>query len=228
MRFRISSPRLMSSSVGTSSIFTGGLGGLAMASPREGSLLGVTISSRHSARRLYCQLSEREFAAVGFVMVHWALVEDALHMRTAAIAKSNRVVLDADATSDNFSRRLRAMRKLVTQSKQGPAAKERWLRTLDRLSTCNGQRQRLAHGLWSFNAKFPDRLWSSPPSRRPARLEPFDEKKMLDLGNELASIAYALRFPSGVPARWLGASPSRPWLQESMNRHHSPTSRPRR
>src|SRR5690348_12706595 len=74
----------------------------------------------------YFDLGEREYSAIGFATVHWAFLEEAMFRRTVYFAKRARVRVPEHAHDLSFSRRIRALRLLMSAAVKNPKRKRWW------------------------------------------------------------------------------------------------------
>jgi hypothetical protein len=139
-------------------------------------------------------IGENEYALFGSIILYWSFLEYALRIRTVALAKRAKVMVPAEASNNDFRRRLSAFRKLV-EATTSVAMKQKWLEVIKQIERAKAGRERVAHNLWTYNPKKPDQLWATDVRQRGARSEPFDIEKLMDLGALLAEINFELVFP---------------------------------
>ena len=176
--------------------------------PAFGSILRVGISlSPKIPDTVDFDVSEPEYSAIGFTTVHWSFLEFALYYRTVIIAADAGVAIPDDAKSATFTRRLAAFRILVEEVAQPARARTRWLGLAGRITTVAGQRGRVTHGLWSYNARQPDRLWATDQRNPNARSEAFDPDKINELGAAMGAISFVLIHPDGVRLEEIFSTP---------------------
>lgn len=141
-------------------------------------------------------LGEREFAAIGHGTVHWAFLEEAMFKRTVLFARRAKVKVPADAHDLSFAKRLRALRLIINSTVKNSKRLQWWHDVLDEIGTQNGTRQKIVHGLWSYNARHPDRLFSNPRPSIGRWMTSFDVEKLFGFGLRVGELSYALLNPS--------------------------------
>jgi hypothetical protein len=152
--------------------------------------------SRHQFLAYDFDLGEREYYAIGHGTVHWAFLEEAMFKRTVLFARRAKVKVPADAHDLSFAKRLRALRTIVNAVVKNGKRLKWWHDVLDEIGTQNGTRQKIVHGLWSYNARHPDRLFSTPRPSLGRWMTPFDVEKLFGFGLRVGELSYALLNPS--------------------------------
>jgi hypothetical protein len=152
-------------------------------------------------------LGQREYAAIGYAVVHWAFLEEALFERTELFARRAKVKTPADAHDLSFNRRLGALRILIGTVVKDTRQRTWWNTLISKIGRENGVRQKIVHGLWSYDAKKPDRLFSRPRRSLGKWMTPFSDKKLLEFGGRVGELSFALLYPRpgvGRPAKSSG------------------------
>jgi hypothetical protein len=136
--------------------------------PQQDSLLQVVIPPNdNSPWRFHIALSQREAGVIGLVVVQWAFLEFALYEWTKKTARRYGLPIPSDATPNvSFNKRLRAFRQLIEDVITNRKRKEKLLTLCSRIAKAAGDRQKVAHGLWSYSPQKPDRLWAEQTKRR--------------------------------------------------------------
>jgi hypothetical protein len=166
--------------------------------PPQGSLLMIFLSfDPKTPNRFEFDMGEREMAAIGYATVHWAFMEEVLYTRTALLARRAKVQIPAAANDLSFSRRIRAFRLLVRATIKDQAVKERWNNLIARIAKENGIRQKIVHGLWSYDARKPHRLFSRPRRSLGTWATSFSAETLYEFGARVGSISYELLYPKG-------------------------------
>jgi hypothetical protein len=144
-----------------------------------------------------------EFAAIGEMTVHWAFLEEAMYKRTVLFAKRAKVKVPQDARDLSFSKRLRALRLLMQAVITHSEIRKRWNWLISAIGNANGTRQKITHGLWSYDARNPARLFSSPRPSVGKWLTPFNVEKIDEFAGQLGAYSYALLHPGpgGRPSK---------------------------
>jgi hypothetical protein len=162
---------------------------------RFGNLLMINVPIDKTRRASYqIDLDKDEFGVIGLIVVHWAFLEYALFVRTVELAKRACIAVPVDALNFSFTRRLRVFRDLVNQVVTRKATKDKFLTLISRIARAEGYRHRIAHGLWSYNPKRLEQLWSINRGRR---VEPFDVNKLAEFGYSLGELSFELLHPGG-------------------------------
>ncbi len=152
------------------------------------------------------EIGMKEYAAIGFFMVHWAFLEDVLFLRTQIFARRAKQPLPAMARDLSFTRRIQTLRELIQNVIKQPTARERWFRLLQKIANAEGRRHKLAHGLWLYNPKRPEHLLLGASQRmsKRARLVHFDFKETAEFALSIGRLSFELAHPrpgSGRPAK---------------------------
>ncbi len=166
--------------------------------PPQGNLLLIRKSLDGKRKRplsFAFDLGEHELSTIGLVMVQWAFMEEALYRRTVYFARRARVKIPSDASDLSFARRLRVLRLLVGSVLKDAKKLKWWNDLISEIAGANGNRQKVAHGLWTFDARNPARLYSRPRPILGKLLTPFNVEKLAEFGLQLGEISFALTHP---------------------------------
>lgn len=142
-------------------------------------------------------LDVKEYAALGYAVAQWAYMEDALLKATEGIAEAIEKPFPAEARSDAFRPRLRAFYDLI-QLIPSPDAKKLYLDLHARITTENGLRQILTHGLWSFDASDPKVLIVDKPSAAGGSFKLLNQNGIVDFAIRVSRISLQLLYPNGL------------------------------
>jgi hypothetical protein len=126
---------------------------------RRQSLLRVAFSldPKKTPSRIDFELDEKEYAVIGYAMVHWSFLEHALLQCSLGLAEALGVALSDDARQDSLRRRLGAFRSLIANITEATVHKK-FQRLAAEIAKENGFRQKLAHGIWHYDVADPDIL----------------------------------------------------------------------
>jgi hypothetical protein len=163
-------------------------------------LIGRPIGNSGIPWHVAFDISQREYALFGSIIFYWSFLEHALRVRTVALARRANIAIPPDASNSDFRRRLGAFRKLVKETTSKPS-QQKWLAVIKRIERAKAGRERIAHNFWTYNPKKPDQLWSTDMRRTGARSEPFDVKRLMQLGALLGEIGFELWFPKKPTGR---------------------------
>jgi hypothetical protein len=157
-------------------------------------VISLTNKNDH---RISTELSQPELAAIGRVTVVWAELEHELLSSTLDWAEAAGVALPPDTFSLSFKKRLRTARTLVKSTMNGGAEKDTLLALLTAVGGCERSRNRITHGLWDWVPDKPEATQAT--SYRPPHefTEPFDFRKLIDLGRRIGKLCFQLRYPGG-------------------------------
>lgn len=153
------------------------------------------------------EIGWKEYASIGYVVVQWAFLEYALHERIVAFAKRARIKVPKNARSFSFSKRVRALRELISKTIKDPNANKRWLDLLSRISNAAGRRQKVAHGLWAYNPARAERLWTEGANQKSKRADKFDFKELGEFGASIGQLSFELLHPRPGTGRPSTAEP---------------------
>lgn len=162
---------------------------------RRASLVGAVFPpDEKSKARIDFDLSERECALIELATVHWAYLEHRLLVATKEIAKELGIAPPHSATPNAFNERLADFRSVVQQIPE-EAEKSRFLVIANRISTENGFRQKLVHGIWSYDIVTPETLHVEVSrSSNPPRAF-FEENHIRDFVLRVGELSFLLTFP---------------------------------
>jgi hypothetical protein len=149
-----------------------------------GDLLQIMLPTDKEQKPAYMiHMGEKEFAAIGFAGVQWAFLEEMLYIATSRLYSRAKGKLPLAAKSLDFSRRIGAFNEIV--GRMGPPDAQKYFMKLSaKIGNANGTRQKLTHGIWSYDAKNPMRLYSRSRQGVPVapHVEPFDLAKLWKFG----------------------------------------------
>jgi hypothetical protein len=74
------------------------------------------------------------------------------------------------------------------------ATKDKVANLISRIARAEGYRHKIAHGLWSYNPKRLEQLFSMD---RRGRFEPFDVEKLLAFADSIGELSFELIYPGG-------------------------------
>jgi hypothetical protein len=148
-------------------------------------------------------LGEREYAAIGYAIVHWAFLEEAIFKRTVLFARRAKVRTPREAHDLSFAQRIRALRILMNAVVKDPKRRKWWNALISRVGKENGLRQKIVHGLWSYNARHPERLFSSPRPSLGRWMTQLSAETLSGFGERVGGLSFALLHPSpaGRPSK---------------------------
>jgi hypothetical protein len=125
---------------------------------RRGSLVGILFPVGGKSKPcMHFDLSKDELGLIGFATVHWAYLEHRLLMATIEIADELKLVVPKNATQNGFNKRLAAFREIVGGIPE-EKERDRFLKIASQVSKENGFRQKLIHGIWSYDRTNPEVL----------------------------------------------------------------------
>lgn len=158
--------------------------------------VSLEFNLQNNRHALFPDLLEEELFAIGRVTVGFAYLESLILADTARMADARCVELPDDALSTSFKRRMRAWRKFIKKYRRGKP-RERLIKIANRISACQTTRNRITHGLWSWDYGNPDR--STATTLRPSFqfTEHFDFRKLMAVGDQIGEINFELSYPMG-------------------------------
>lgn len=160
--------------------------------PHHISLVRVMVHLEKKDRPFFdFDIGYKEYAGIGWVMVQWAYLEAVLYERTAQLARRAHLKIPQNAREFSFSRRMRVLRSLVLRLRDKGQQKA-WLRLYSEIGSANGRRQKLAHGLWSYDATKPDRLFSRSKFKAEKWLTPFNVPALAEFAMSVGQLSFAL------------------------------------
>lgn len=159
------------------------------------SLLLISTNLETGRRGYEFELARNEYGAIGYVVVHWAFLEFALHERTKAFARRAKVTLPKQAHSFSFTRRLTALRELMLACITDKNAIKRWEKLISRIARAEGRRHRIAHGLWSYNPRRVERLWAHDRRTKHSYAAGFDVTSLGEFGASVGALSFDLLHP---------------------------------
>jgi hypothetical protein len=144
---------------------------------------------------IHFDISEREYALLGSIVVYWSFLEHALQLRTGLIASAAKVPMPAEARNGEFARRLAAFNKLVSSKVKSTKARAKWLLIGSKIANAKSMRDAIAHHYLTYNPKRPDQMWTTNLALAGARSQPIDEDKLMALGRLIGESNFALLHP---------------------------------
>lgn len=170
---------------------------------RESLILTFRPVQRGVLPSIEFDMGQLEHASIGYAVVHWAFLEWAMLHRSKLFARRAKMRLPKDAHDHSFAKRMRVLRGLIGVVLKDPKRRKWWYDMLSKIGKENGVRQIIVHGLWSYDPRRPERLFSSPRYDKGARLTPFTTENIFGFGRRVGELAYALLEPApgvGRPA----------------------------
>lgn len=171
--------------------------------PAKGDLLRIIYplgepdpGERRRFAQYHFDLGERELAAMGYATVQWAFLEESMFQRTALFAKRAKVKTPKDAHHFSFGKRIGALRVLVGATVKDPKRRAWWNSVISAIGKENGLRQKIVHGLWSYDPKHPERLFSSPRPSLGKWMTRFNVDSLFEFGERVGELSFALLNPS--------------------------------
>lgn len=165
---------------------------------RRASLLNAVFQPGSStADSFHFDFEEKELAAIGYAVVHWSFLENAVLEATAAIADAVGRALPEAAKSDAFRPRLRAFLEMIELIKDEEARKY-YVDLHARITNANNKRQHLVHGIWSFDLADPNFLIVEKQGNTPGQPKLFNTQAIIDFAIEVSKISMALLDPGGI------------------------------
>jgi hypothetical protein len=130
---------------------------------------------------------------IGLAMIQWALLETAPFERTKALAKRGRIRLPKEVKNFSFNVRMKTFRDLAKQVISDKATQRKYLQLADKIENCGQTRNKLAHGLWEFNPRHPERL----PNITRSKVSGFDVKRIAQFVEKVVTLSFTLAYPRG-------------------------------
>ena len=187
---------------------------------RRQSLLRIAFSldPKKTPSRIDFELDEKEYAVIGFAMVHWSFLEHALLQCSLGLAEALGVPLPDDARQDSLRRRLGAFRSLIANITDAAVLND-FERLASDIANENGFRQKLAHGIWHYDSADPDILHvevSRHDGTRPSEF--LNKDRIVDFALRVSVISFKLLYPGGYTledhaADFTGSSYSRAFVR---------------
>lgn len=142
------------------------------------------------------ELSPKELFALGQANVQWAYLEHLVMEVTLTVSSALGITAPEGATQDSFRRRLAAFRYVAA------AIRERnesalLVKVADRIAKANAFRQKLAHGIWSYDTADPEILHVEVSRREGGPSEYFNAERIIRFAEEVSAISFQLRYPGG-------------------------------
>jgi hypothetical protein len=145
------------------------------------------------------ELSERELAAIGFVVTQWSTVEHGLLEATLELAERAQRDPPAEALALSFTTRLGAYRSLAQEIVTDAAELARLTRLIGRIANAEDRRHKVIHGLWTWDMTSPNT--TTVMSFRPPHIYDirFDTAALIKLAQQMGELHYELQFGSRSP-----------------------------
>lgn len=190
----------------------------------NGNLTRVAIPLENGKKPyVMLELDEREFAAIGFAVSQWALLEAQILFATKLLHEMAGTKAPTDATQDSFRRRLRAFTSALEAVKEAKIY-EIWSPLSGKIARENGIRQALTHGVWAYDHRDVDQLHAhlvrGGEAGKPQRLP---KEALFSFAERVGEIIFILMYPGGKD-QWLeehaagGVSVSRSFLREVVTK----------
>jgi hypothetical protein len=174
--------------------------------------VNIVFNLAGEKNQLIPDLSDEEMFAIGRVMVSWAYLEHAILDDCVRMADAHRTTVPDGAFVVALKPRLRVWREMITKFRRGKP-REHLLKTISRIENAQSARNRITHGLWSWEYSSPERITAKSYKPRFGFNQHFDFMKLMKLGDVLGEINFELRYPKGeteamksLAARPLGMS----------------------
>jgi hypothetical protein len=165
---------------------------------RRASLLQALFPpGKAHAERYEFDLDQQELAALGYAVAHWAFMEEALLQATVGIAADLGISEPSGARQDAFRARLRAFSTVAEQIPDEPT-RTRFVSLVGRISNENGLRQKLVHGLWSFDMADPDCLLVEKPDGHGGKCLAVNTDRIIAFAQSVSEISMKLLHPNGL------------------------------
>lgn len=170
-----------------------------------GSLLRIAMPTDPKALAYYdFEMGLTEFGALGYATVQWAFFEEMLYVATARLYRRARKKIPLHAKNLDFSRRVASFNEAVRRMRKSPQ-KHLLSDLVPKIGNANGNRQKLTHGVWSYDARNPTRLYSKSRRGVPVtpHVEPFDIAKLAKFATSVGELSLSLdvltdpKLPSG-------------------------------
>lgn len=162
----------------------------------------IHFQVRGNKHKLFPDLIEEELFAIGRVTASFAFLEHALLMDSFAIIDRYRVKpFPEKILVVSFDQRLEAWRRLVRDYRRGKT-REKMLKIAKRIRRLQKDRNRITHGLWSWEYNSPGTATASTFKPKFEFIESFDFRKLLVVSEELGEINFALLYQRGKAQAW--------------------------
>lgn len=158
----------------------------------------ICFSLADDRHELQSELTDVELMLLGSINVSWAYLEHQLFAVSSALAN------DLDPGADiqinirnvNLMRRLEAFKTLIDHV--ADADTKKYLTSLRlKMSGLKRSRERITHGLWDWEPRFPAKMIASSFRPRHEFTEPFDSEKLQKLARAIAHLNFLFAFPGG-------------------------------
>jgi hypothetical protein len=162
----------------------------------------ILFRVRGNKHQVFPNLIEDELLAIGRVTVSFAYLEHALLIDTLGMVVRHKISpVPEDMVVVSFDRRLTVWKKLVSKYRRG-RARAKMLKIATRIRKLQRDRNRITHGLWSWEYESPGRITASTFKPKFEFTEPFDHKKLLAVSDAIGEINFSLTFPRGKAQAW--------------------------
>jgi hypothetical protein len=146
---------------------------------------------------IYPDLIDEELFAIGRVTAGFAYLEHALLIDSLQLLKRGQISEIPEAILGvSFDRRLKEWRELVRKYRRG-SMQARQLKIATRIKALQKDRNRITHGLWSWEYATPAKVTASTFKPSFKFTESFDFEKLLKLSDAIAEVNFQLSLPRG-------------------------------
>lgn len=156
----------------------------------------VMIALDGKSHQLGPDLEQKEFAAIGWVVSTWSILEHYILTQTVEMAQARNAEPDPETFNFSFSRRFKAW---LTEVRALPESKRK--AQLEKLSgkigNCEDRRHKTTHGLWAWETADPDKLKAFSTRPRVEFEVAVDFEGLISLAQEIGEINFALAYPNG-------------------------------
>jgi hypothetical protein len=157
----------------------------------------IVLSLKTQHHRFDTELERDELAAIGYVTVQWAQLENVLLSKTIQLAEEHAVPIPEDATALSVKRRLRAYRELVKSTINDNAECQKLLDLITKIGGVERSRNRVVHGVWDWERSEPALLKASSAKAPHNFQEHFDFHKLIKVAHRIGELSSQLQFPGG-------------------------------
>jgi hypothetical protein len=168
----------------------------------KGPTFQIHFQVGRTKHKLFPDLTDEELFAIGRVTASFAFVEHAILVDSLAIVHRYHIKpFPERILSVSFDQRLEIWRRLVRDNRKG-VARKKMLNIAKRMRQLQRDRNRITHGLWSWEYSSPGMVTASTFKPNFEFTEPFDFKKLLAVSEALGEISFSLTFPKGKAQAW--------------------------
>jgi hypothetical protein len=162
----------------------------------------IHFQPKRNKHKLFPDLTDEELFAIGRVTASFAYLEHALFMDSLAIVHRHRIKpFPEKILVVSFDQRLEAWRRLVRDHRKG-RTREKTMKIAKRIKQLQKDRNRITHGLWSWEYSSPGTVTASTFKPNFEFTEPFDFKKLLAVSEALGEINFSLTYQKGKAQAW--------------------------